>query len=41
MQEILGGAKSFCEALVVAANQAEDWSESDWDAWGDSYDKHC
>lgn len=41
MQKILGGASNFCDSMQKIANEAKDWSDEDWDKWGESYETHC
>lgn len=41
MNQVLGGTSNYCEKLVQMANNAEDWSPEEWDAWIENYEEHC
>lgn len=42
LSQILGGALSECDMLIIAANsEGSTWTDQMWDDWNDLYDKHC
>lgn len=40
MQQILEGTSVFCDSMQEIANKADNWSDADWDKWGESCETH-